>query len=479
MDDDDSRITPGDDAEKITPETKISKRSTGDNASQLQLQKPSFRGNRHRRSPQSFGFPGFQQPNFQGQPSPTQQFPMNPYQVPNFGGFSQQNANGNALGQSSNPFFNQNAGANTQSSNVQNPFGSFQNTAGSSLGSNLANNGLAGQLSAANTNQQSYLTALGAGQQNNAQGQSANFDPFGNLQTAATNAGNLQTIGADGIRNQANGAANAHNQNQFGNSDSGAQTLSETFEGPNGLSGQKASSSSHASQTNQYGNFPGNPAAFPIGNPALGGAGMFPGFPQQPVIARKRRSIEDAKAKETDEKAPKISEKNGAQTLTGTSEGLNGLSDRKASSSSHTFNRHNCIPGTVPMFPGFCGNQRFYQNARHRHIRSVDAVQFPEEDNSDEKRPKMSEKSSDSKVKMPEKPEGPEKDASNGTKSEEPDSLDSRFGLPGHPVRTFLRETLGGIFTGNRPQERGGYGAYDNGKNQNIFTLNMRKTELS
>lgn len=391
----DSRITPGDEAEQKTPETKVSKRSADDSASQLQ---PSLVGNRHRRSPQ-FAFPSFQQPpNFPGQ-LPNQQFPMNPFQNPNFGSFSQQNANGNAIGQSQNPFSNQNVGANTQSSNIQNPFGNFQNTGGSGISSNLANNGLSGQLSAANTNQQSYLTALGAGQQNNAQGQSANFDPFGNLQTTAANAGNLQTIGADGIRNQANGAANAHNQNQFGTSDNGAQTMTETFEGPNGLSGQKASSSSHASQTNQYGNFPGNPAGFTVGNPGIGGFGMFPGFPQQALYGRARRSVGDA-----------------------------------------------------------------LQNGNSRHTR--DAVVFPEEEESDEKAPKASKGTTVLNAEMP------EKDASNSTKSEgeEPDSLDSRFGLPGHPVRTFLRETLGGIFTGNPPQERG-YGAYDNGMKIEIKSL--------
>lgn len=374
IDEDESRITKTDGGEKkaTETETKITKRSVAvdNNTSQSVPRNPRFRGNRHRRSPQSFGFPGFpQQPGFQGQP------PFNPYQNPNFG-FSQQNANGNALGQSQNPFFNQNAGANTHSSNLQNPFGNFQNTGGSSLSSNLANNGLAGQLSAANTDQQNYLTALGAGQQNNALSQSANFDPFGNLQTTNTNAGNLHTIGADGERNKANSASNAHNQNQFGNSDSGAQTLTESFQGPNGLNGQKASSSSHASQMNQYGNpaaFPG----FPMGNPGLGGAGFFNGFPQQAMFGRFRRS-------------------------------------------------------------------------------SGDAVHFPGEDDSDDKEPKMVEKKSVSKVEMPKKPEG---DAPNGT---EPDSLDSRFGLPGHPVRTFLRETLGGIFTGGQDAGRG-YGAYDNG----------------
>lgn len=46
-------------------------------------------------------------------------------------------------------------------------------------------------MSAANTDQQSYHTAQGAGDKNNAQSQSANFDPFGNLGTSSSNAGML------------------------------------------------------------------------------------------------------------------------------------------------------------------------------------------------------------------------------------------------------------------------------------------------
>lgn len=344
-----------DENQKKTIEDKITKRSVDDAANQSQSQKTRFRGNRHRRSPQfgqPFVFP--QQPSFQRQPPSTQPFPIyNPYGNPNFG-FSQQNANGNALAQNQNPFFNQNAGANTHSSNSQNPFGNFQNTGGSSLSSNLANNGLAGQVSAANTDQQNYLTALGGGQKNNAIGQSANFDPFGNLQTTSTNAGNQHIFGLDGIRDQANSVSNAHNQNQFGNSDTGTQTLTETFQG-NGVSGQKASSSSHASQVNSF------------GNPGAGGGGFSPGFPQQ-GFGRRRRSAEDT-------------------------------------------------------------------------------VHFPQEETD------SSEKGTTAEEEVPQN--------SNSTESEnEQPSLDSRFGLPGHPVRTFLRETLGGILAGG--QDRG-YGAYDNG----------------
>lgn len=120
-----------------------------------------------------FGFPGQQQ--FNG-------FPQQ---------YQQQNTNGNSFAQNQNPFSNQNTGSNTYSQNNQNPFGQFQNTGGSSIGSNLANNGMSGQLSAANTDQQSYLTAQGFGQKNNGQSQSANFDQFGNLQTSNANTGNF------------------------------------------------------------------------------------------------------------------------------------------------------------------------------------------------------------------------------------------------------------------------------------------------
>lgn len=341
-----------------------------DNIPRLQPEKSKNRGNRHRRRAQFPSFP--QQPGF------------NPYGNPNFG-FSQQNANGNAFGQNQNPFFNQNAGANTHSQNLQNPFGNFQNNGGSSISSNLANNGLGGQVSAANTDQQSYLTALGSGQKNNALGQSAVFDPFGNLQTSSTNAGNQHTIGADGEHNLANSASNAHNQNQFGNSDSGAQTLTESFEGPNGLHGEKASSSSHSSQMNNYGNFGGNPAApaAPAGFPGFGG-GVYTGFPQQ----------------------------------------------------------------------GFGRFRRSARHSTHHRQRSTDAVVFPREHDSNEKE----HKTIDDDEKLIFENGSNHNGTSNDTASENGDNpdLNSRFGLPGHPVRTFLRETIGGIFSGGR--ERGGYG---------------------
>lgn len=103
----------------------------------------------------------------------------------NFGGFPQQGGFGG--------FGQQNAGANTFSNNFQNPFGNSQNTGASSIGSNLQNGGQSGQLSAANAGLQSYQNAFGGGLQNNAQSQSANFDPYG-LQASNANSGEFELV---------------------------------------------------------------------------------------------------------------------------------------------------------------------------------------------------------------------------------------------------------------------------------------------
>lgn len=72
---------------------------------------------------------------------------------------------------------------------MQNEHGNFQNTGGSSISSNIAGDGLAGQVSSANTNQESSHTAQGSTDKNNAQSQSANFDKEGNLGLSASNSG--------------------------------------------------------------------------------------------------------------------------------------------------------------------------------------------------------------------------------------------------------------------------------------------------
>lgn len=119
------------------------------------------------------------------------------------------------------------------------------------------------------------------------------------------------TKGPDGQRKQANGASNAHLQNQYGTSDSGSQTMSEDFEGPNGVKGSKTSSSAFASNVNK-GN--GN-----VGN--LGGANNYYDFPQR----FKRATSEDAVSfpKEEDTKTVTTSE-NKPSTVEGEKEAPNG-----------------------------------------------------------------------------------------------------------------------------------------------------------
>lgn len=334
-----------------------------------------------KRNKRQVGWPGAQQYGFQNGLGGNQQQMFNPYQ--NFGA-SQQNANGNSLAQNQNPFFNQNAGANTHSSNLQNPFGSFQNNGGSSISANLANDGSAGQLSSANTDQQNYLNAFGFGNKNNAQSQSANFDPFGNLQTSSTNTGTQHTVGPDGERNQATGASNSHNQNQFGNSDSGSQTLSETFD-HDGVSGSKSSSASHSSQVNNGGAFPGTNTiagagnGFGFGSGTANGNNFYGGYPQQ----------------------------------------------------------------------GFNRFGRFKRDTK-------DALIFPNEE-----KPKQvgTEKVPEKMVSKTEGDKAQGVKPTNGTGENQPEELESRFGLPGHPIRTAIREALGGLFGG----EDRGYGSYSNG----------------
>lgn len=342
-------------SEKQKKQKKVSKR-TADEPTQM---KTHFRGNRHRRSASA-------QVGFQGGFSP-QRYPQNfnPYQ--NFG---QQNTAGNAVSQNQNPFLNQNTGANTFSNNQQNPFGNFQNTGGSSISSNLANGGLAGQVNAANTNQQSFQNALGFGDKNNAQSQSANFDPYGNLQATLANTGTQQSFGPNGIQNQANGATSSHNQNQFGFTDSGSQTLSETFEG-NGVTGSKSQSSSHSSSVNNGGYF-----------------------------GRRRRSVNDRFRRSPKEEVvfPK-EEDDSKETFMKKPESMKGKSEK-------------------PVIKG----------------------------------------ATTEKSKIQEKNEKTDKSGN----STNPDGLDSRFGLPGAPIATALREVVGGLLFGTQ-NRAAPYGAYSNG----------------
>lgn len=181
------------------------------------------------------------------------------------------NAQSEATNTASGPFgplgSNQNAAANAQSQNLQNEFGSFQNSGAAGQSSNLAADGSSGQLSAANAMNQNYQNEFGSGSKNAAQSQSANFDNHGNLALTSSNSGTNHFAGPDGVRDETNSAAQSSLQGQFGTQNSGAQ--SNTYQGPNG-SGSSASSQSssinngHGSQNSganaaaNSGNFGGN-----------------------------------------------------------------------------------------------------------------------------------------------------------------------------------------------------------------------------
>lgn len=107
--------------------------------------------------------------------------------------------------------------------------------------------------------------------------------------------GTQLTKGPDGERNQANGASNAHLQNQYGTSDSGSQTMSEDFVGPNGEKGSKTSSSAFSSNVNN-------------------------GYPQR----SKRATAEDAVSFPKDEDIKPVTSENKLPTVEGEKEALNG-----------------------------------------------------------------------------------------------------------------------------------------------------------
>ncbi|XP_070492968.1 uncharacterized protein [Chironomus tepperi] len=165
----------------------------------------------------------------------------------------------NAQGQAQNTAggFNQNAGANTHSSNVQNELGSFQNTGGSSISANLANDGSSGQLGAANTQQSSQHTADGYKEQNAAQSQSANFDNQGNLQLS--NAGtNVNVIKEkDRERVETLGSSSSHNKNQFGTSNSAANTNTVQFN-EGGVMGSQSTSQGQSTHIGTDGSLSGS-----------------------------------------------------------------------------------------------------------------------------------------------------------------------------------------------------------------------------
>uniref|UniRef100_A0A182FBH4 Uncharacterized protein n=1 Tax=Anopheles albimanus TaxID=7167 RepID=A0A182FBH4_ANOAL len=127
--------------------------------------------------------------------------------------------------------YEQSAAANTGSQTIVSKEGVRQQTSGGSQSANLAKDGSSGQLSATNTQQQSFQSADGQKfqSQNQAQGQSASFD---RNQQALSNTNTNTNVERDGqnVREQSSGGAASSLQSQTGaNLASQAQTNSESF----------------------------------------------------------------------------------------------------------------------------------------------------------------------------------------------------------------------------------------------------------
>lgn len=147
----------------------------------------------------------------------------------------------------------QQAGANSFTNDIKNELGNFHNSGASSIGSNLATDGKTGQLSAANVQKQTSHTADGYKNQESAQSQSANFDQHtGSLQTSNANTDVKHTVDKTGEKREQMSGSAASNQNQFGNSNSQAQTNTVDYN-QNGVKGSKTDSTAQSSQINKDG----------------------------------------------------------------------------------------------------------------------------------------------------------------------------------------------------------------------------------
>ncbi|KAG5683024.1 hypothetical protein PVAND_012334 [Polypedilum vanderplanki] len=147
----------------------------------------------------------------------------------------------------------QQAGANSYNNNIKNEHGNFHNSGASSIGSNLSEDGKTGQLSSANVQKQTSITADGYKNQESSQSQSANFDQHtGSLQTSNANTDSKHTIDKTGEKKEVMSGSAASNQNQFGNSNSQAQSNTVDYN-QNGMKGSKTDSTAQSSQINKDG----------------------------------------------------------------------------------------------------------------------------------------------------------------------------------------------------------------------------------
>lgn len=138
----------------------------------------------------------------------------------------------------------QSSAANTASQTMVGPQGIGQQTAGGSVSSNLANDGSSGQLSAANTQQQSFQSGDKFQSQNSGQSQSANFGKDHQQMSNANTNTNTVKDGAN-IREQTEGGAASSMVGKHGSQASQAQTTNEKYV-TNGQQGNRSTGSSQS-----------------------------------------------------------------------------------------------------------------------------------------------------------------------------------------------------------------------------------------
>uniref|UniRef100_A0A182K8Z5 Secreted protein n=1 Tax=Anopheles christyi TaxID=43041 RepID=A0A182K8Z5_9DIPT len=143
------------------------------------------------------------------------------------------------------PVFEQSAASNTGTQTVVGPDGSVQQqNFGSSQSANIASDLSSGQLSATNTQQQSFQSGDKFHSQNAAQGQSASFDTG---KQALANANTNTNVVRDGasVREETSGGAGSSIKTAQGSQASQAQTNSESFKEP-GKEGSRTTGSAQS-----------------------------------------------------------------------------------------------------------------------------------------------------------------------------------------------------------------------------------------
>lgn len=147
----------------------------------------------------------------------------------------------------------QTAGANAYDNVVQNAQGQFLNSGASGISSNLAQDGLSGQLAASNTQKNTAITAEGFKNQETSQAQSANFDKRkGTLQTSDAKTEMEHTIDKTGERKKVGAGSTSHSENELGSGQS--QANANTIEyNENGMKGTKTEAVGQSTQINKDG----------------------------------------------------------------------------------------------------------------------------------------------------------------------------------------------------------------------------------